>query len=115
MFGDDRLLTAHVLLGVTILVLAVVRLLWRRHTTLPPWAPGLSAAERTLAHWTERALYVLLFAIPLTGLWLVLVSDDALAAHIAAHIAFFVVAAAHVGLVLKHQLIDRDRLLRRML
>ena len=71
--------------------------------------------ERTLAHWTERALYVLLFVIPLTGLWLVLVSDDAVALHVASHIAFFCVVAAHIGLVLKHQLIDRDRLLRRMI
>src|SRR5688500_12017291 len=54
-FGDDGLLTAHVVLGASILVLAVVRVLWRRHTTLPAWAPGLSPAERTLAHWTERA------------------------------------------------------------
>ena len=105
----------HVLLGVTILVLATVRLLWRRHSTLPPWAPGLSASERTLAHWTERLLYPLLFVIPSTGLWLVLVSDDALAAHVAAHIAFFVVVTVHIGLVLKHQFIDRDHLLRRML
>ena len=103
------------LLGVTILVLATVRLLWRRHSTLPPWAPGLSSAERTLAHWTERVLYVLLFVMPLTGLWLVLVSDDALPVHVASHIAFFVAVSVHVGLVLKHQLIDRDRLLRRML
>ena len=114
-FGDDPLLTAHVLLGVSILVLATVRLLWRRRTTLPPWAPGLSAAERTLAHWTERVLYVVLFAMPLTGLWLVLVSDDALALHIASHVAFFVAVAAHLGLVLKHQLLDRDHLIRRML
>ena len=114
-FGDNGLLTAHVLLGVTILTLAVVRLWWRRRTALPAWASALSTAERTLAHWTERALYVLLFAIPLTGLWLVLVSDDAVALHVAAHIAFFVVFAAHLGLVLKHQLIDRDQLLGRML
>ena len=114
-FGDDPLLTAHVVLGVTILVLATVRLIWRSRSALPPWAPGLSAAERTLAHWTERALYVLLFAIPLTGLTLVLVSDDALGLHVASHIAFFVVVSAHVGLVLKHQLIDRDHLLQRML
>jgi cytochrome b561 len=113
-FGDNRLLTAHVLVGVTILVLATVRLWWRRRTTLPPWAPELTPTERTLAHWTERALYVLLFAIPLSGLWLVLVSDDAVAVHVASHIAFFVVIAAHVGLVLKHQLLDRDRLLERM-
>ena len=114
-FGDDPLLTAHVLLGITILLLATVRLLWRRHSMLPPWAPGLSSVERTLAHWTERALYVLLFVMPLTGLWLVLVSDDALPVHVASHITFFVAVSVHVGLVLKHQLIDRDRLLRRML
>ena len=53
--------------------------------------------------------------MPLTGIWLVAVSDDALAAHIAGHIALFLALAAHVGLVLKHQLIQRDRLLRRML
>ena len=102
------MLTAHVLLGVTILILAVVRLSWRRRSSLPPWAEGLSALERTIAHWTERTLYLLLFVIPLTGLWLVLVSDDALALHVASHIAFFCAIAAHLGLVLKHQLIDRD-------
>ena len=109
------MLTAHVVFGVTILVLTMVRLYWRRRTSLPPWAEGLSPAERTLAHWTERTLYLLLFVIPLTGLWLVLVSDDAVAVHVASHIAFFLAIAAHLGLVLKHQVIDRDGLLRRML
>lgn len=114
-FGDDALLTTHVVLGVSILVLAVVRLAWRRRRALPPWAPGLSATERTVAHWTERALYLLLFVIPITGLSLVLISDDAVGIHVASHIAFFMVLAAHVGLVLKHQVIHRDGLLRRML
>ena len=41
--------------------------------------------------------------------------DDALAPHITAHVAFFVVITFHLGLVLKHQFVDRDRLLRRML
>lgn len=113
--GDDALLTVHVALGLTLLALALARLWWRRRTTLPPWAPTLSARERTLAHRTERALYASLFAIPLSGLWLVLVSDDALPVHVAFHVAFFAAFAAHVGLVLKHQLVDRDRLLRRML
>lgn len=115
-FGDDSLLTAHVMLGATILTLAAIRLVWRLATPLPPWAPTLSPFERTLAHWTERALYVLMFAIPLTGIWLVVADDDdALAPHVTSHICFFVAIALHVGLVLKHQLIDRDRLLRRML
>ena len=112
---DDGLLRLHVALGLTILALAIARVLWRRHAGLPPWAATLSSGERVLAHWTERALMLLLFVIPITGLWLVLVSDDALSAHVASHIAFYVALAAHVGLVLKHQLVNRDDLLKRML
>jgi cytochrome b561 len=115
-FGDDTLLTVHVVLGITILTLAVVRLVWRRTTPLPPWAPTLAKAERTLTHRTENALYALMFLIPITGLLMVIARDDGLLpAHIATHIAFFVVITAHVGLVAKHQLINRDRLLNRML
>ena len=115
-FGDDSLLTLHVLLGVTILTLATVRLAWRRTTPLPPWAPTLSAFERALATWTERALYLLMFAIPITGLGMVLAGDDdLLALHVATHVAFFVVLPFHIGLVAKHQFVDRDGLLWRML
>ena len=110
-----RLLTLHVALGVTILVLAAVRLYWRRRAGLPPWAPTLSKAERTFEHWIERALYVLMFAVPLSGLALVFVSDDLVGLHVATHIAFFLALTGHVGLVLKHQFLDRDHLLRRML
>lgn len=134
--GDaSRLLVVHIGLGVTILVVAGARVAWRRAVGLPPWAPTLSAVERRVASLTEKALYVLLFAIPLTGLALVLVSgedwdvgrgewvaprewvddDVLLGAHIASHLAFFLAVGTHVGLVLKHQLLDRDHLLRRML
>lgn len=115
-FSDDadRLVTVHVLLGLTILTLAVIRLVWRRTTPLPPWAKGLSQGERTFATWTERLLYACLVGIPVTGLSLLLVSDDLLFLHVLTHIAFFAALAAHVGLVLKHQLIDHDRLLNRM-
>lgn len=114
LFGDDALLTVHVVLGVTILALALLRLLWRVRTPLPPWAATLSHAERRLAHWNERVLYLLMFAIPISGLTLVVAGDDALSLHVGTHIAFFVAIAFHVGLVLKHQFVDRDRLLRRM-
>ncbi|NGO80940.1 hypothetical protein G6045_35565, partial [Streptomyces sp. YC504] len=115
-FGDEGLLTLHVVLGVTILVLAALRLLWRVTTPLPPWAPTLRPYERVLATWTERALHLLTFAIPATGLWLVLAGDEgAVGPHVATHIAFVVALTLHVGLVLKHQLLDRDRLLSRML
>jgi cytochrome b561 len=115
-FGDDTLLTVHVVLGVTILVLATIRLVWRLTSPLPPWAPTLSPAERVLVNWTERALYLLMFVIPATGLALVLADDDdVLPVHVAAHIAFFVVIALHVGMAIKHGLVNRDRYVRRML
>lgn len=112
--GTWGLLDLHVGLGLLILVLAVLRVAWRR-TGLPPWAETLGEGERSLAHWTEKVLLATLFAIPLTGLALVAAGDDDwLWLHVAAHVTFFVAITAHVGLVLKHQLVDRDRLLSRM-
>jgi cytochrome b561 len=113
--GGLSLPEVHVLLGLLVLVLAASRVLWRRTAGLPPWAEGLSAGERTLAHWTEKLLLSLMFVIPLTGLLLVVVSYDLLPLHIAAHIGFFATIATHLGLVLKHQLVDRDQLVSRML
>jgi cytochrome b561 len=40
--------------------------------------------------------------------------DLLLGAHIATHLTLFVALVVHVGLVLKHQFVDRDRLLNRM-
>jgi cytochrome b561 len=104
----DNLLKVHVVLGLTILVLAVVRLVHRRIAGLPAWAEQLTAGERRLATWTERALLTTLFVIPLTGLALVLSGeDDLLWLHVAGHIAFFVAVAVHVGLVLRRGLLPR--------
>lgn len=83
---------------------------------------------------TRLLLYATMFLIPLTGLALVLLTgedgewgrssfrspievldeDVVLGAHIATHVTFFGALILHVGLVLTHQLVDRDRLLRRM-
>lgn len=131
---DDVLVLSHVALGVVILVLATVRVLWRTVAGLPPWAPGLSDLERRIAHRVEQVLYAAMFLIPLTGIALVLLSgedwelgrrewrspsellddDVLLGAHIATHVAFLAALVIHVGMVLKHQLIDRDGLLSRM-
>ncbi|MEH0631156.1 hypothetical protein [Streptomyces stelliscabiei] len=66
-FGDDALLTVHVLPGATVLLLGAARLAWRLATPLPPWAPALTPGERRLAHGTETALYTATFAVPVTG------------------------------------------------
>jgi cytochrome b561 len=112
--GGVSLPETHVLLGLVVLALALTRVLWRRTAGLPPWAESLSDGERTWAHWTERVLLTLLFVIPLTGILLVVVSYDLLPLHVAAHIGFFATVAAHVGLVLKRTLVQRDQLLHRM-
>ncbi|MDX3644907.1 cytochrome b/b6 domain-containing protein [Streptomyces sp. MB09-02B] len=109
------MLTAHVVLGATVLLLGAARLAWRLATPLPPWAPALTAAERRLAHATETTLYTVTFAVPVTGIALVLSGEELLPLHIAAQLVLYAALAAHVGLVLKHQLVDRDHLLGRML
>ena len=112
---DDGPSDLHVVLGLLILGLAVLRVVWRFAGALPPWAPALSHVERTLEGWLEKALLLLLFVIPISGLLLVAADDDWLPLHIGAHIAFFVVVGLHIALVLKHTVIQRDRHLARML
>ena len=55
--GDGvDLIDVHVLLGVSILLLAGVRVWWRRVGGLPPWAASLSARERVMAGRIEKTL-----------------------------------------------------------
>ena len=103
---DPDLLKVHVALGLTILSLAVIRVLWRR-TGLPPWDPRLTPRDQRMVHATEVALLTLLFVVPLTGLSLVLGDDDLLPVHVAAHVAFFVALAAHLGMVIGRRLVPR--------
>lgn len=87
-----------------------------------------------MPHRVERILYAGMFLMPWTGIALVLLSgedwelgrrgwrapleviddDLLLGAHIATHIVFLGALLVHVGMVLRHQLLDRDGLLRRM-
>jgi cytochrome b561 len=57
----------HKSFGITILGLAVIRLLWRWSNPTPALPATLKPHERVLAHVTHVGLYVLLFAQPLTG------------------------------------------------
>src|SRR5665809_34877 len=99
----------HLLLGLSILVIAVVRPLWRRYDGFLPWSEHLSEGERRVVHWTERALMLLLFVVPLSGLLLIATGDYTwVPLHVGAHIVFFVALAAHLSTNL------RPRILRRM-
>lgn len=63
------LLARHKSFGMTVLMLAILRLLWRLKNPPPALPSGMSPLERILARATHIAFYVLLFAMPLTG-WL---------------------------------------------
>ena len=104
----DVFVRVHVALGVTILALAVARVVWGRVVGLPPWAEQLTSGQRRLATWTERVLLTTLFVIPLSGLALVASGDDDLVwLHVAGHVVFFVALLAHLGLVVGRGLLPR--------
>ena len=58
----------HKTLGAVILLLAIVRLIWRLTHKPPPFPDDLPRWERLVSVWTHRAFYFLLIALPLTGL-----------------------------------------------
>jgi cytochrome b561 len=137
--GLDRLvmMARHKSFGITILGLALVRLAWRwiDRPPPPPPMPRWQEIAARLNHW---ALYALLFALPLTG-WLMssasnrpvswfglaqlpdFIGPDAGLKELFEEVhetlvnVLFVLAGLHVAAALKHQFIDRDGLLWRML
>ena len=86
----------------------------RGEAALPPWAEHLSPGERRLEGRLDKLLLALLVVVPATGLLLVAAGDDWLPVHVAAQIAFLVGIAVHVGLVLSHTVVRRNRHLARM-
>ncbi|MEM1129294.1 MAG: cytochrome b [Pseudomonadota bacterium] len=128
----------HKSLGLVALVVAVLRLVNRQLGELPPWSPSLSTGERRFVHRLEQILYAAMFVMPITG-WLYVMwgnygvnlfgvwemarplspsetlRDIAKWAHILAGWVLLIALLGHIGLVLRHQLIKRDRLLNRML
>jgi cytochrome b561 len=63
-----EMFTWHRTLGATILVLALIRLAVRLMNPPPPYPANFPKWERFLAVWNHRLFYVLLIALPLTGL-----------------------------------------------
>jgi cytochrome b561 len=136
--ADYRCLVAiHRPLGIGILILAIIRLVNRKLTTLPPFPPTMSPAERFIASSSEKLLYSLMIGLPLIG-WgmlsaggypIVMFGSIHLPPILPAHPLLFAILRqahtllayllfatilAHVGAVLFHTLIIRDRLLDRM-
>jgi cytochrome b561 len=132
------LLARHKSFGMTVLMLAILRLLWRIRHPPPALPAGMTPLERVLARGTHIAFYVLLFVQPLTGwtmssaknysvswfglfTWPNLIGKDESAfnllraTHHALSKVLFAIAVLHILAALKHHFWNRDDVLVRML
>lgn len=57
----------HISLGLTVLILSVIRVVWRLTHVPPPLPAGISTLERSTAGVTIVLFYVLMFALPVSG------------------------------------------------
>jgi cytochrome b561 len=74
--AQDRMQDIHVSIGLTILLLVLVRIAVRLANPPPPLSRDLAAWERILAHLAHAVFYVLLLALPLTGWALVSIRHE---------------------------------------
>jgi len=133
-----QLYSWHKWAGVTVFVLALVRLAWRIGHPPPADPAGMPRWQALAAHGVHHLLYLLMIAIPLSG-WLMssakgfqtvwfgvlplpdlLQKDKALGdllqtVHQFLNYSLAALVLAHAGAALKHQFIDRDGVLARML
>lgn len=135
----------HKSFGLTILILTLLRLVWRMMHPAPPLPAGMAGWERMAARASHFLFYVLMLAIPLSG-WamvsaspfglptmffglfewphigpLTRIADKAAAKEVFEEVheilAFSIVGLLllHIGAALKHHFIARDDVLSRML
>ena len=133
-----KLFSYHKWLGVTIFLLALARLAWRAAHPPPALPATIPVWQQRAAHGIHWLLYLLPLVIPLTG-WLMssakgfqtvyfgvlplpdlVGKDEALAglfqqSHILLNLALALLVLGHVGAALKHQFVERDGILARML
>ena len=132
-----RVYAYHKWIGITVFLVTLARLAWRIAHRVPP-SEGLPAWQRRAAVASHVSLYVLMLAIPLSG-WLyssaagvqvvylglvalpnLVAKDDALAAvlksvHFTLNFTLLALVLVHAGAALRHHLVQRDRVLVRML
>lgn len=128
----------HKWLGVTVLALAAVRLLWRLTHAAPSLPLSMPAWQIKISGLLHGLLYVLMFAVPVSGYFYSLAAgvpvtylgvlplpvliepnpelkDTLKAVHYWLNMSMLAAVAVHVAAALKHQFIDRDGVLKRML
>lgn len=135
-----QIMANHKAFGLTILALSLLRILWRLTHSPPPLAESLKAWEAAIAKVVHSLLYFLMIAIPLAGWALVsavtgrpvsvfgmfdvpplpLARDKATTGtfhevHETLALLMVILLVLHIGAALKHQFVDRDATLSRMI
>lgn len=137
--GVPGAMPLHLSLGITVLVLTLLRIGWRLAHRPPPLPVALTALERRGAHIAHGAFYTLLLILPVTGWMLVsgkptskpfgwfdlfdvpplpvsrAVSGVAHQAHGWLGYAMAGLVLLHVAAALRHHFVLRDSVLARML
>ena len=132
-----KLYSYHKWIGITILMLASVRVMWRLTHTPPPLTTDMVHWQRRASQVVHGLLYLLILAIPLSG-WLMssakgfqtvwfgvlplpdlLGKDKALGdllaeVHQVLNFTLLALVILHVGAALKHHFLDRQPFLQRM-
>jgi cytochrome b561 len=128
----------HKWIGITVFLVAAARLAWRAAFPPPPFAAAMPVWQMRAARAVHALMYTLMLAIPVSG-WLyssatgisvsyfnavslpnLIAKDKELArvllvVHQTLNATLAIAIVAHVGAALKHEWIDRDHLLSRML
>ncbi len=124
--GGPTVLALHETLGVTIFVLAALRLAWRAFFDRLPGKPPMRDSLMRWSWWTDVALYVLLFAVPVAGMigahelqaiaeGLVHPAPSVLGLHRGLAILLFLAAGLHSAFALFHHYVRRNGVLKMML
>ena len=133
-----RYFSWHKWLGVTVLLLAVLRVLWRLFNQAPVYPASMARWQQRAANGLHYLLYVMIFAVPLSGYFHslasgvpvvylgvfelpVLIAADPQLKPVLKDVHYWLnmllcgSVGLHVVAALKHHFIDRDGVLRRML
>jgi cytochrome b561 len=126
----------HKSIGITILALVIVRIFWRLTHKAPAMLASYKAWETKLASGVHRLLYVLMVALPLSGLVMAVASKYGVKwfglefiggldnkplrevfkeAHEIIGVVILLIIILHILGALKHKFIDKDETLDRML
>ena len=132
-----KLFSYHKWIGITVLIFAVLRVLWRLTHPAPGPVPGMPKWQHAAAEAAHLGLYLLILAVPLTGYLLSVAAgvkvvylglwelpmpfdkSDALKdifgmAHEWLNWTMAAIVVVHILAALKHHVVDRDGTLHRM-